>query len=431
MDTELAILPATSSSRLEGTCIAMMLQSKARAPVHVAPQPVATFMEVVFVPLVHRTEPAAPYYRPELDILRFLAFFLVFNHHILTGSATASRFHFIYALQEGGAGGVCLFFTLSAFLITELLLREQESTGSIHIPSFYLRRILRIWPLYFAAIAASAVLSRFSRHFGSTRGLLLPFLLLCGNWVIALRRGWPATPLLAPLWSISIEEQFYLLWPAILARWGRRAVLPAACLVLPIAWTVDLLLPFSHSPGHPFVRDPQLWLNSFSQFQFFALGAVLALYTHRRRCRMPALARAALLLCGFSLLLAAGFPLHFLNPAPPPHFGQLLAGYLSLDAACALLLLATLGIEPPPICRPLIYLGRISYGLYVFHFVVRLTVGTLLAEKLRAHPMLVLPSTYLLSLLLTIAMAAVSYHFFERPFLRLKERFTFVRSRPV
>ncbi len=364
-------------------------------------------------------------YRPELDVLRCLAFFLVFNHHILPMSFTATRFHFGYALQEGGAAGVCLFFTLSAFLITELLLRERESTGKVHIGAFYVRRILRIWPLYFAAIALSIVLPHISRHFSSPGGFIAPFLLLCGNWAIVLHRAWPAAPLLAPLWSISIEEQFYLGWPAILSRWGARAIFPTACLVLPLAWLVDLLLPELHAS-----KDPQLWLNSISQFQFFAIGALLALHTHRRPHVWTARTRCVSLAAGLSCLLLAGYPFHFLNPAPSLHFGQVLAGYLCLNAATALLLLTFLGARLPAWCGPLAYLGRISYGLYVFHYVIRLAVANL-AAKLPGSSSLRLLATYSVSLLITIALAAASYHGFERPFLRLKGRFTFIPSRPV
>ncbi len=366
------------------------------------------------------------YYRPELDLLRFFAFFLVFNHHLLPMSFTETRFHFFYALQEAGAAGVCLFFMLSAFLITELLLREKDATGRIHIRAFYVRRALRIWPLYLAAVTLSAILPHLSRHFAAAAAYVAPFLLLCGNWAIVLHRSWPANPLLAPLWSISVEEQFYLVWPAMLSRWGARAIAPVAWIILPLAWSVDLTLPALHAS-----KDPQLWLNSISQFQFFAIGALLALFSHRQRITFPAPVRLAMFLAGFGCLLLAGYPFHFLNPAPTLSYGQVLAGYLAIDVACPLLLLSLLGARLPGFCRPLVYLGRISYGLYVFHYVIRLLVGNIAAIRLHAHPQLLLPATYLGSAALTIAVAAASYHFFERPFLKIKDRFTFVQSRPA
>src|ERR1700748_1439510 len=89
-------------------------------------------------------------YRPELDVLRFVAFLLVFFFHV-TPAATGHHSlvgQVLLSLRDCGAFGVCIFFVLSSFLITELLIREKDATGSVHFKAFYLRRILRIWPLY-------------------------------------------------------------------------------------------------------------------------------------------------------------------------------------------------------------------------------------------------------------------------------------------
>ena len=364
------------------------------------------------------------YYRPELDVLRCLAFFLVLNHHTLPISFTQTSFRLSNALQESGAAGVCLFFTLSAFLITELLLREKEATGTIHIRAFYTRRILRIWPLYFLAIALSLILPHLDYHFQADNGLIAPYLLLVGNWAIVVHHVWPHSPMLNPLWSISVEEQFYLLWPALVLFRGARGIVAAALAVLPLAWALDLALPALHA-----AKDPQLWCNSFNQFQFFALGALLALSTHRRQLRLHAAGRVAALAAAFGCLLLSAYPFHFLNPVLPLRFGQTLGGYLSLDAACLLLFAAFLGAQVPRLARPLIYLGKISYGLYVFHFVVRLVVGNILEKHLHAPEAVQIAALYIVTAAVTILIASMSYHFFEKPFLRFKKRFTFVPSR--
>ena len=95
------------------------------------------------------------FYRPGLDILRVLAFVLVFLAHGLVRHLDKPTQ--LGAIGRAGEFGVCIFFFLSSYLITELLLREKRDTGTILIPAFYVRRILRIWPLYFAMIAASVV----------------------------------------------------------------------------------------------------------------------------------------------------------------------------------------------------------------------------------------------------------------------------------
>jgi peptidoglycan/LPS O-acetylase OafA/YrhL len=104
---------------------------------------------------MQRPDTAGGYYRPELDVLRFFAFFMVFLSHVVPGDeAFFGQLHvpraaadLIIGMAAGGAFGVDLFFALSSFLITTLLLREHSECGAIDVPSFYVRRILRIWPL--------------------------------------------------------------------------------------------------------------------------------------------------------------------------------------------------------------------------------------------------------------------------------------------
>jgi peptidoglycan/LPS O-acetylase OafA/YrhL len=155
---------------------------------------------------------AQTFYLPELDCLRFLAFLGVFAFHArhsLEGIAPISWLLGMSITNAAYAGsfGVDLFFVLSAFLITELLLREKETTGSLNVPAFYVRRILRIWPLYFFFLGIVAVLHLFdpSQQFGWR--YLISFGLLSGNWAIVLF-GVPAS-VANILWSVCMEEQFY------------------------------------------------------------------------------------------------------------------------------------------------------------------------------------------------------------------------------
>jgi peptidoglycan/LPS O-acetylase OafA/YrhL len=369
------------------------------------------------------------YYRPELDVLRFFAFMLVFAHHTVGKNVTAHGFHPIFAFEEGSAAGVCLFFTLSSFLITELLFRERETTGRVHIPSFYVRRILRIWPLYLLVVFAAAIvphLPHFSQHLHSADAYILPYLLLAGNWANVFHGKFPPSMLLGSLWSIPVEEQFYLIWPTLVAFGGVRGLVTASVVLLPLGWFVDYLIPSLHP-----AIEPQLWCNSISQFQFFALGALLALFAHRREFRPHTALRWAAGAAAMVLLLLSGEPFHYLHDRIPAHPGQVVAGYMCIDAACVLLLLAFLGARMPSFTRPLVYLGKISFGLYVFHLPIHEAVALVVAKKLPASPILqwVLEST--ITLAISIAVASASYQFFEKPFLRLKKRFTFVPSRPA
>ena len=196
------------------------------------------------------------FYRPELDVLRCLAFFLVFSSHVLPFPHSASAFTFLSAIQEGVSGGVPLFFILTSFLITELLLREQDATGTIHIQAFYVRRILRIWPLYFLVLGLAVALPHLVHSFDPIGIYVAPFVLLAGNWVIV-HHGWFHNPLLTPLWSTPVQEQFYLVWPLLVFWWGRRGIVILSAILLPLAWLMDYGLPALH-----YSRSPVLWCTA-------------------------------------------------------------------------------------------------------------------------------------------------------------------------
>jgi peptidoglycan/LPS O-acetylase OafA/YrhL len=170
------------------------------------------------------------YYRPELDLLRFIAFMMVFMVHRMDFiPIDAAQHPWLYNVCLLGDLGVPVFFLLSAFLITELLFRERDETGTIQLRAFYMRRILRIWPLYFLVFYGLVVLTRFVPFAGAKDpGAWLAFTFFAGNWWICWH-GWvPAYPV-NPLWSISVEEQFYIAIP-IIALLGQRAGVKAVSL---------------------------------------------------------------------------------------------------------------------------------------------------------------------------------------------------------
>lgn len=354
-------------------------------------------------------------YRPELDWLRFFAFLAVFLHHALPQDAEAwaalvgSR-----ALGEWAAGavrsgafGVDLFLSLSAYLITDLMLREREATGGVHIARFYARRALRIWPLYYVFLFLAVVPVRYllpGHELEHDR--LLPFLLFFGNWDVALR-GYPGS-VADPLWSISIEEQFYLAWPLVVVFAGHR--LRSVCALLLIVGSVSRLLLILDGASHP-----GIWCNSFARVDPIALGALLA--TSRLEIQWTWTQRIASGVTGGTLLITAGYLDGWDGPLA-------MVTYPIVAIASALLLVAFHGVpaSASSIARALAYLGRISYGLYVFHLLAIVLVRNLeLAASARV----------LLSLACTIGLATLSYQFLERPFLRLKERYSVIHSRPV
>jgi len=341
----------------------------------------------------------ARFHRPELDVLRFGAFFLVFLHHALPhGSSDYAVGGLVPAgVARGGALGVDLFFTLSAYLITELLLREQTSAGSIDIRKFYARRILRIWPLYFfVLLVAAPLMSLYDTGERLPGAYLASFLLLSGNWA-CVWWGYPASSF-SLLWSVSIEEQFYMFWPWLVRSNARRLGRVIAAMIV-VGWATRVWLAISGT------EHPGVWCNTLARLDPIAGGALLAWLSQGRTPVLTMTARAALLSTGGIVLLVAG--------APGEHAGWGAVWTYPLAAvACVVVLYGVLGMHRRSPAFE--YLGKISFGLYVFH-----------AAALRVVPFA--PA----ALLLTVACAAASYRFLETPFLRWKERLARVGSRPV
>jgi len=375
--------------------------------------------------------PAKRYYRPELDALRFFAFLAVFAFHRMDYVPTDPvQDLWTFRIGTVGAFGVPVFFLLSAFLITELLLRERTATGRIHVRSFYIRRILRIWPLYFAVFYGLALLNHFVPGTGTDNPLAwLAFTFFSGNWYITLR-GWIAGAV-DPLWSISVEEQFYLVIPLLASVGGRKALAIASWALLVVAYVTVLLYGMHRSPG-----DHGEWTNSFVHFQFFSAGTLIALILRGRLINLSLPIRALGILAGIACWFAAmiGFRVQSWNPQPTA-FGSV-AGWLLVLAGTVLLFLSTLGLAERYVPAWLAYFGRISYGLYLFHSLVFFLVfekAKPVLNQLAAllHLNLILRNALgtVLVLGLSLIVAHLSYRYFEAFFLSMKRKFTFVPAR--
>jgi peptidoglycan/LPS O-acetylase OafA/YrhL len=362
------------------------------------------------------------FYRPELDVLRFFAFLLVFLYHGLDVSTGIFD-----SLRIAGAFGVCLFFLLSSYLITELLEREKNQSGAIHLRAFYIRRGLRIWPLYFTVLMFDYLLQHHLNPGVFTGTRLLAFLFVAGNWYVA-HHGFTDT-LSTPLWSIPIEEQFYILWPSARKYLHRTGSVLFSVVMFVIAYFAIAYLCRAGSGDATAV-----WVNSFVQFQFFSTGALLALALRGRAPKLSPLVRISLFLAGLAILGVAQHVFQAKEGAAFGGFHRVAPGYLCANLGCVLFFFSFLGEARLDKLRPLVYLGKISFGLYVFHW-------AMLRISIRALPHL-LPSHRLartttnalevaLAFVLTVLLAAFSYRFFETPILRYKKRFEFIRTRSV
>jgi peptidoglycan/LPS O-acetylase OafA/YrhL len=372
------------------------------------------------------------FYQPELDGLRFYAFAGVFVCHALPlEDSFYRRLHlpmawFWGAAVRSGAAGVDLFFALSAFLITSLLLRERETTGGISLRLFYIRRALRIWPLYFLIVALGVVFAH-TNSTGSFRWFYYQrlswyyvsgYLLFVGNWVYAVFG--PAESICAPLWTVSIEEQFYLLWPAIMKGLARRGIL--------IAGIVTFLLSTASQVGIVLVGANRHYIEygSASRFNSLAVGILMALWAPRLLTSTTSRLRMVLFAGG--LIAWIGAYSARLTEQPGAASMRAVLARLMVSLASGAILCGCLNSRSKLLTGGwVVRLGKISYGLYMFHFTGIVLALTLVRPVSRPE----LLGTKALAFVVTLVLAFASYRWFESPFLRLKGRFTTVLSRPV
>ena len=355
-------------------------------------------------------------YFPALDGLRAVAFLVVFLLHYL-------------GLTFGWVGVDC-FFALSGFLITGLLFDTMDDPHRVR--NFYVRRTLRIFPLYYGVFLLLLVSTPVMHWQWSARWWLWPAYL--GNWLTVFHRG-PVDPatqyvingallrphappfLLGHFWSLCVEEQFYLVWPfAVFLVRGRRALL-CICAAIIVICPVLRWLAFEFLSANR-LGSGVVPHNTVFRVDTLMFGAAAALlYRGPNRERLLAAARPLGWVAG---LLALVFFVH------PPARLLSVRGWEVMEtvgfSVIALLSTAVILRTLTPASRffkifslrPLRWIGRVSYGAYVFHDVPRLRY-----EYLARHNLWL---TAGIGLVCTLVLAGLSYRFFESPFLRLKDR---------
>jgi peptidoglycan/LPS O-acetylase OafA/YrhL len=351
-----------------------------------------------------------------LDGLRCLAIIGVVWHHSLPRA------------EPGWIGrghvGVPLFFALSGFLITTLLLAERRATGDIALGQFWIRRGLRIFPLYYATLSGFTLFLALREPSDATRHFFdsLPFYAsYTSNWFVEFRVPHPVWFGFA--WSLATEEQFYLWWPTLLRHAERRgrALAPLALMAL-LAFDQGAERGFLSAWVAPDSTEARMVTSISAAMGFGALLAWAMCQPRAFGVLKRALAnRHATVLC------AAACAALIWQPLGPPFLLDLALALLVASAASSSCALPPVGASANDLSsrfvrllsmRPLVYVGKVSYGVYLFHVPV---LGSLerACPWLVERPLALFPPAFLLSVLL----AGICFRTIEMPLLALKERF--------
>jgi peptidoglycan/LPS O-acetylase OafA/YrhL len=308
---------------------------------------------------------------------------------------------------------VTFFFVLSGFLITYLLLREDEETGDISVRRFYIRRMLRIWPLYYLICFIGLVV--FSILLGPDYALntlpihqILLVLFMLPNFAGALGP-------LGHLWSIGVEEQFYLIWPWVVRN--RSQFTRIATGILFVKLITAPVIAYINSDA----ITPLFLALRFECMAIGALGAYLYYKNH------------ALLYTIYSwpvqLITLAGLVFVAIVDVP---YNELSVLFVSAVTICLILNITANPHSPLKIEHPLInYLGQISYGVYLYHYPLLYCVLFILQKLGLMEDGFYDFMLYSLTIGGTLLLASVSYRWFESPFLRLKSRSAMIISTPI
>ena len=354
--------------------------------------------------LITKPDPDFQKFHPGLDLLRGIAILLVILYH-----------YFNLAI---GWIGVDLFFVLSGFLITKSLVNLQNDPRKYK--SFFTNRVLRIFPLYFAALIAFYVavllFAKQSDNFSFYLQHWPFYFTFIENWLF-IWKGIPAEAHLNHLWSIAVEEQFYVVWPVIVFTFIKKSILPkllvAIFLLVLISRTIYYLAIFEWN-------EEEIIFNPFFRADGFVAGALLNFLSFKKRKDI---------ILAFCLLLTICFGgFLFARTMQQENSFVLTLGYSAIAlffASCINLILfyesdKFYSILP---IRTLTKLGKISFGVYIFHWPILqflyLKISGYFNSIIHYAELSEILSTFV-CLLITLTLSILSYRYFEKPFLKRK-----------
>lgn len=355
-----------------------------------------------------------PIYFPGLNGIRaFAALMVVFAH-------VSNRLNFfnlkpIFS-EDIATHAVTIFFTLSGFLITYLLLAEKEQTGTVDIKKFYVRRILRIWPLYYVYLLLAIIASGFKVDWPIVfYFFIIPNLRVLLQGIVNIFPG--STALLSMIghyWSLGVEEQFYSFWPWVVLKSKKLWLI---LVILPVAFVfIKAGLRLANAP---YGLITFFNYTRFGCMAFGGLGAYLYFYHRQRLSLFKNRLLELLTYLFFATVLIGKFHITSIVDHEIVAFFTLLLIYNQVENNKVLLSMEN---------KLLDFLGKISFGIYVYHPLIIYLFSMVFANQLNGFPALKTVIIFVVVIVFTIFTAHLSYQYFEKRFLKIKTKYTTVKS---
>ncbi|OQP42738.1 hypothetical protein A4H97_11270 [Niastella yeongjuensis] len=351
-------------------------------------------------------------YHKELDGVRAIAAFMVIFFHFFF--VPAFNLHpLLTKIANFGRTGVSLFFVLSGFLITRILIVTKESRG--YFSNFYVRRSLRIFPLYYLFLTLTFIILPliFGKPFE-------PFYLQVYSWAylqdFALAFRWPHVGP-AHLWSLSVEEHFYLFWPLLIYILSTRKIVGASVLIIVIAFVVRYFM---------FVHDYEAYYFTFARIDELSMGALLAVLEIKNKL-IDKNANKFLLISVILTIPTIALLVIFTDInngiIQIIKYNLLAFTFLSM-IGYVVSLQETSWLKKFLSSKPMLFLGKISYGLYLYH-------PLCIAAIWNVFPQMNMVPGFVMAVGFTILVAAASYYLFELNFLKLKRFFEYKKEKVI
>ncbi len=372
---------------------------------------------------------------PHLDGWRFIAFFSVFLFHSFGSDVPAYETSQVYRttswIFQNGNLGVNFFFVLSGFLITFLLINEKELNKRIDVGSFYVRRVLRIWPLYYACVIFGFLFFPYIKTFlgeiSTENATPWKYLLFIGNFDIVSQLRLPDFSGIGVLWSVCIEEQFYLLWPLLLAVTPMKFTKYVFVVLILGSFSFRLYNAAFHlkEVQHYFLYTYHT-LSVITDMAMGGFAAYLAFHNEKFMNKLENIPRWLIVIVYLAGIMVILFTKEIFYGGWWIAFERIVLSvffaFTILEQNYAKNSFFKMGNN-----KLFSYWGKYTYGLYCLHFIgilIALTISSKMGTNQSLFGVMIIETV--LALGFSMLLSYLSYNLMEKHFLKLKEKFQYI-----